>query len=476
MPRARTQNSESKNSEALSNSYQSSVNSHSTITNYSHRHLIQAPSNPLPVIDGVSLNDHETFPKTIKFLFERKEKIAQIKKSLKKSLPEYNKNLKKLADQFSEHNLDFTKLSAKFDTTTKELSETKKITKILEAKNTTLQKEISELEKVNQEYDLANQDKEKFICDLQDQVGHQKYELDQRLSLAEKRLNEVTAKAVRDATFEKNEKLKQREAKLAQLKHVLAKSGCDTDEGISSNCRIAPMASLGPNVNTRGRSQRPVVQKKVQALQNSSPKKSKPRPAQRKKVTATAAPENDLQNAPSIAKSRNIQEMGAPLRRSRSKSQENLKDKSLVLAHTAKADRSFGPPADSILRPKILPAKTIHTNPSNKDLQKHSKYVLTAESYDTDGERQTQYLKGDIIKTKKMNKKSEHGVSVQFTEMEILKSVDPVVKAMRPNNENSFVRNSPQKSPSKFECMIQNVRRNLSNISDAVSQGSEITF
>lgn len=87
--------------------------------------------------------------------------------------------------------------------------------------------------------------------------------------------------------------------------------------------------------------------------------------------------------------------------------------------------------------------------PTEKDLASHKKYLLTAQNMDSDGEVQTQFLKGDILRTRKMPN-GDAGIAVQFTDMEILKTKDPQTfsSPVKYNENNNYHNNN---SPSPFK-------------------------
>ena len=75
-------------------------------------------------------------------------------------------------------------------------------------------------------------------------------------------------------------------------------------------------------------------------------------------------------------------------------------------------------PTKTILQPNVKVSGSHKHMPSPKELQKHSKYLLTAQTLDSEGEIETKYLSGDIVRTRP-NVDGEPGVAVQFTDMEI---------------------------------------------------------
>lgn len=471
---------------------------------------------PAPVLDMIPINDSKALPRTVKFLYERKEAIAKINKLAEKSLPTHIQNLKDLSEQYETHSFDFKTLAKKHDILSKKLEEVGKSSKRLEAKNSTYQKQLAQLENQNNEFEALLCEKEEAIRSLEGTVRNQKVELDEKISLAERRFIEVKDRAIKEATFEKSQILKKKEAKLAQLKHVLGKSKFAEGDGYRLGESMLPHPSgvaagagtrLHQEMILRGRSPGRVKNsnsksRQVETIQGVIPAYQSRTalaavsPSVSKRLSPTPAhirQHQQVHQSPSIVQSRsrnldtngncNSTPIGAPLRRSRSKSMENLSaSKQMVLAHQPKQYDQVE--TNTILQPNIKSSKMVQNLPANKELQKYSKYYLRAQQFDSEGELETQFLKGDIVKTKKLHKNSEHGVAVQFTDVEIVKSRDPVVKAMRPNGENSFIRNSPSKmsrngnisastvnSPGKYAGMIKRVKANLNNISDAISHG-----
>jgi len=164
-----------------------------------------------------------------------------------------------------------------------------------------------------------------------------------------------------------------------------------------------------------------------------------------------------------------------PLRR-RSRSHENI---NTVGSGPSKAYLSHKPVetlnTGTILQPNCKVSKHVHI-PTNKDLKNHEKYLLTAQCLDSEGELQTQYLKGDILKTQKTHPKGEHGIAVQFTDVEILKTRDPIKASMQENDENRYIRNSPSKSPRKYNSNAHEeyAARPFDDISNAPSQLTDV--
>ena len=73
---------------------------------------------------------------------------------------------------------------------------------------------------------------------------------------------------------------------------------------------------------------------------------------------------------------------------------------------------------ETILQPCIKPGRVV-TVPSPKDVAHASKYLLTHQCEDTDGELETQLVKGDVFHTR------TGGQQVQFIDVETLKQSDP---------------------------------------------------
>ena len=131
-----------------------------------------------------------------------------------------------------------------------------------------------------------------------------------------------------------------------------------------------------------------------------------------------------------------------PLRR-RSKSTENLSSKP-YLSHKPLETIKTG----TILQPNCKVSKHVHV-PTNKDLQGHQKYLLTAQTVDSEGEVQTQFLKGEITKTRKLHEKDGQGIAVQFTDVEILKTRDPTATATGNQVARGFIPSTAPTSPRK---------------------------
>ena len=74
--------------------------------------------------------------------------------------------------------------------------------------------------------------------------------------------------------------------------------------------------------------------------------------------------------------------------------------------------------SQTIMQPSIKPSRIVNV-PSPKDVAHASKYVLTHQCEDTDGEIETQLVKGEVFKTR------TGGQSVQFVDVETLKQSDP---------------------------------------------------
>lgn len=73
---------------------------------------------------------------------------------------------------------------------------------------------------------------------------------------------------------------------------------------------------------------------------------------------------------------------------------------------------------ETILQPVIKPNRTV-TVPSSKDVACATKYLLTHQCEDTDGELETQLVKGEVFHTR------TGGQQVQFVDVETLKQSDP---------------------------------------------------
>ena len=84
------------------------------------------------------------------------------------------------------------------------------------------------------------------------------------------------------------------------------------------------------------------------------------------------------------------------------------------LAHCP--DTTINP--ETILQPAIKPNRTVSV-PSPKDVASANKYLLTHQCEDTDGELETQLVKGEVFHTR------TGGQQVQFVDVETLKQSDP---------------------------------------------------
>ena len=73
---------------------------------------------------------------------------------------------------------------------------------------------------------------------------------------------------------------------------------------------------------------------------------------------------------------------------------------------------------ETILQPRIKPNRVVNV-PTSKDVASASKYLLTHQCEDTDGELETQLVKGEVIHTR------TGGQQVQFIDVETLRQSDP---------------------------------------------------
>ena len=73
---------------------------------------------------------------------------------------------------------------------------------------------------------------------------------------------------------------------------------------------------------------------------------------------------------------------------------------------------------ETVLKPSIKPTRVVNV-PSPKDVANASKYILTHQSEDKDGEIETQLVKGEVFRT------TTGGQQVQFVDIETLKQSNP---------------------------------------------------
>jgi chromosome segregation ATPase len=171
-------------------------------------------------------------------------------------MPVHVKNLKGLVSQYENHRNHFEEISDRYNEVTKELENTKKTNKRLDAKNITYQKQIGKLEREKADSGMAINEKDAKIRDMTRQVRTQRNELDKQLGMAERKYKMDTDKAVRHAVGTTEARLKSREAKLAQLKHVLDKTKFDGSGGGNNNNNnehMSPENGSRPNTRSQNR-------------------------------------------------------------------------------------------------------------------------------------------------------------------------------------------------------------------------------
>ena len=182
---------------------------------------------PPPDIENVNLEDNEIFPSVINWLLDRKRKVKDIKDTVNRTMPVHVKNLQDLVHQYENHTSHFRELNERYEDTRKELETEKTANRRLEAKMNTCNRHIGKLEREKQEQEISITDKESKIRELKQQVHSSRGDLQNKLGQAHKRFGVEKDRAVREATQEKNQMLRKKEAKLAQLRQVLDKQNFD---------------------------------------------------------------------------------------------------------------------------------------------------------------------------------------------------------------------------------------------------------
>lgn len=225
--------------------------------------------NPPPVCQAVEMHDDKTFPKVLAWLLERKEKMQEIGSVMTRTMPVHVKNLKGLVSQYENHRNHFEEVSDRYNEVCKELECTKKTNKRLDAKNITYQKQIGKLEREKADSGMAINEKDARIREITRQVRTQRQELDKQLGMAERKHKMETDKAVRGAVATTEARLKSREAKLAQLKHVLDKTKFDGNvNGGGNDSPPAQNSNSRPNTRNQANNDRQSPQTNNNKVQN----------------------------------------------------------------------------------------------------------------------------------------------------------------------------------------------------------------
>ena len=96
---------------------------------------------------------------------------------------------------------------------------------------------------------------------------------------------------------------------------------------------------------------------------------------------------------------------------------------------------------------------------------------------DSEGEIRTQFMKGDILRTRKMQN-GDAGIAVQFTDMEILKTKDPNTFSSPHRNQENNSNHNHNFSPSPFKRNHQKKRQSDTPLeeldSNAPSQWTDV--
>ncbi|XP_045184696.2 kinesin-like protein KIF23 isoform X1 [Mercenaria mercenaria] len=372
--------------------------------------LIYSLGPDFPNLELVDYSDEETLRKLIECLCERDTRRQTLLIDFEakgNQFRNYLLDFERDYDRLKERNEELEAVTNKHGSTTSKL-ESK--CRSLEQKVSSLQQQLNEADRMRREFEAKLYDKNMKIRQEQSEKERLKDNFKQRLEMNNIHWEDNLDKERRKIERELGMALEEKEKKFSMMKEVL-----DSETPIAK-----PRTFKTPATSTKTRTYTtPGV---IQSARSESDVSSIGVPTPRTRTTS-AVPSvrpwgyggNNKRPVPKTptATPRSIPQYNLRHRRSKSNTET-------WLDHKPQGHLDL----DTVLQPSLKKKKSV-SKLDTKDTKMASKYMLTDQGLNSDGEFQTRYFKGDVIPT------SGGGASVVFNDVEIHKQKEPGTRKRR---------------------------------------------